>query len=125
MGQSVKTVMKETALAAVSAAAFYLFAAAIFAAVMKHGVPHAAVIAVNWSLKGLGALIFPLLFVHKGHAFFKGAAAGALSCVLALFLFAAIGCGFYLTALYPAELLFTACLGGLGAVLGVKLRKEL
>ncbi len=125
MEQKIKNAGKEVALAAVSATAFYLFAAAIFAVIVKHcTLSELSVAAVSWCLKGLGAFTFSLIFVHMGRAFFKGAAAGALFSVLALFLFAAIGGGFYLTALFPAELLFSAALGGLGAVLGVKLRKE-
>ena len=41
-----------------------------------------------------------------------------------MLLFAAIGGGFRLNALYLVELLVCGALGGLGALVGVKLRKE-
>ena len=78
MEQKIKNAGKEVALAAVSAAAFYLFAAAIFAVIVKHcTLSELSVAAVSWCLKGLGAFTFSLVFVHMGRAFFKGAAAGA------------------------------------------------
>ncbi len=114
----------EVALAGVAATVFYLFAAAIFAAIVKACAPSQKVVsAVNWVLKGIGSFAFSLIFVRKGRALFKGAAAGALACVLSMLLFAAIG-GFHITVFFPLELIFCAVLGGLGAALGVKLRKE-
>ena len=125
MNEEAKRAAREVSLAAVSGAAFYLFAAALFAVVVRaYAPPQGVIAAVNWILKSVGAFCFCLLFVHRGRALFKGMGAGAAMCVLAMFLFAAIGGGFRLTWLFPAELALSAVLGGAGAALGVKLRKE-
>ncbi len=125
MQTDLKHGVREIALAAVCGAAFYLFAAAVFAVIVKaYAPPEAAVQGVNWAIKGIASLLFPLLFVRAGRALVKGAIAGAAGCILAMLLFAAVGGAFCLTPLFPLELLFTAVLGGLGALLGVKLRKE-
>lgn len=120
-----KRAARETLLAAAAGAAFYLFAAALFAVIVKAYAPsQGAVTAVNWTLKALASFFFPLLFIHGERTLFKGMVAGSLVSLLALLLFAAIGGGFYITAFFPLELLLTAAMGGLGACLGVKLRKE-
>ncbi len=124
MEEGWKRAATQVALAAAFAAVFYLLAAALFAVIVKAYAPsQTAIVAVNWAIKGAGAFAFPLIFVRKGRALFKGLAAGALACVLAMLLFGAIG-GFHVTAFFPLELLFCAALGGLGAIFGVKLRKE-
>lgn len=116
---------RQIALAAVSATLFCLFAASLFAAILRGGsCPQSVVSGVGWALKGLAAFCFSLLFIHRGGALGKGMIAGALFSALSLLLFALIGGGFEIDALFAAELLFTAVLGGLGALLGVKLRKE-
>ena len=121
----VKRTIKEVLLAAVTAAVFYLFAAALFAVFFRACAPAQGVVtAVNWTLKAVGAFVFCMIFIHGGRALFKGMAAGALSAVLALLLFAAIGGGFRVTAWFLLELLLSAVMGGIGALIGVKTRKE-
>ncbi len=116
---------KEILLAGTAGAIFYLFAAAVFAVIVRaYAPPQTVVTAVNWTFKALASLAFSLLFVRKGRAIWKGAAAGVFSCLLSLLLFAAIGGGFRITALFPLELVLAALFGGIGAILGVKLRKE-
>ena len=115
---------REVAFAALFCTLFYLVATAFAAiAVRAYAPADGAVLAVNWVIKCAGAM-FPLLFVHRCRAFFKGVAAGLLASLLAMLLFAAIGGGFRLNALYLVELLVCGALGGLGALAGVKLRKE-
>ncbi len=116
--------VRQVALAAVAATAFYLFAAALFAVIIKAYAPAEGVIAAgNWGLKCVGAFVSSLIFVRAERALFKGMAAGISACLLSLLLFAAIG-GFHLTPLFAAELAVMALCGGGGALLGVKLRKE-
>lgn len=118
-------VVKEVALAALFCTLFYLVATALAAVFVRAYAPaDGAVLAVNWVIKCAGAFLFPLLFVHHGRAFFKGIAAGVAATLLAMLLFAAIGGGFRLNALFLVELLVCGTLGGLGALAGVKLRKE-
>lgn len=118
-------VVKEVALAALFCTLFYLVATALAAVFVRAYAPaDGAVLAVNWVIKCAGAFLFPLLFVHHGRAFFKGIAAGVAATLLAMLLFAAIGGGFRLNALFLVELLVCGALGGLGAFAGVKLRKE-
>ena len=118
-------VVKEVALAALFCTLFYLVATALAAVFVRAYAPaDGAVLAVNWVIKCAGAFLFPLLFVHHGREFFKGIAAGVAATLLAMLLFAAIGGGFRLNALFLVELLVCGALGGLGALAGVKLRKE-
>lgn len=120
-----KRAAREVLLAAVAGAAFYLFAAALFAIIVKAYAPSQGVVtAVNWTLKALASFVFSLIFVRSERALFKGIAAGICSCVLAMLLFAAIGGGFHLTALFLVELLLSGVMGGVGALFGTKLRKE-
>ncbi len=120
-GRSVKQVV----LAALFCTIFYLVATALAAILVRAYAPaDGAVLAINWVIKCVGAFLFPLLFVHSGHALFKGIAAGLFATVLAMLLFAAIGGGFRLNALFLVELLVCGVLGGLGALAGVRLRKE-
>lgn len=62
--------------------------------------------------------------LHGERALFKGMAAGTLAAVFAMLLFAAIGGGFRVNALFLVELIVCAVLGALGALVGVKLRRE-
>ncbi len=124
MEKNLKKAVVETVLAAVASTIFMLLSSAIFAVIVKAYAPSQAVVtAVGYILKGTGAFLSSLIFVHLGRALFKGAAAGALSCIFSMLLFGAIG-GFHVTAFFPLELLFSAALGALGAILGVKIRKE-
>ncbi len=115
----------ETGKAVLATTAFSLFALAIAAAFIRSFPPsHAVLTAVNWSLKAAGTFAFSLLFIRRGRALFKGIAAGILSALVTMLLFAAIGGGFHLDVLFLVELLLCALCGGGGAVLGAKLRKE-
>ena len=117
--------MKQVVLAALFCTIFYLVATALAAILVRAYAPaDGAVLAINWVIKCVGAFLFPLLFVHSGRALFKGIAAGLFATVLAMLLFAAIGGGFRLNALFLVELLVCGVLGGLGALAGVRLRKE-
>ncbi len=116
---------REVALAALFCVLFYLVATALAAVAVRAYAPaDGAVLAINWVIKCAGAFLFPLLFIHRGRAFFKGIAAGVCATLAAMLLFAAIGGGFRLNALFLVELLVCGALGGLGALVGVKLRKE-
>lgn len=111
--------------AALVSAAFCLFAEAIFAVIIRSATPSETVItAVNWTIGCLGIFVSSLLFIRKERSFFKGLAAGALSAVVTMLLFAAIGGGFRLDVLFLPELVLYALCGGLGALSGAKLRKE-
>ncbi len=115
----------ESVRAAVLCVIFYLAATALAAVFVRAYAPaDGAVLAVNWVIKCAGAFLFPMIFVHSGRAFFKGAAAGVLAAILAMLLFAAIGGGFRLNALFLVELLVCGALGGAGALVGVRLRRE-
>ena len=110
---------------ALTAAAFCLLAEALFAVIIRACAPSQGVItAVNWIIKGLGIFAFSVIFIRSERAFFKGLAAGIVTTVLTMLLFAAIGGGFHVGLLFLAELPLCAVLGGAGALLGVKLRKE-
>ncbi len=115
----------ETGKAALCYAAFSLFALAIVAVIVKACAPSDAVIRIlNWSVKCIGAFLFSLLFIKKERALFKGIAAGILGVILTMFLFAAIGGGFHITWFFPLELFVCGLLGGAGALLSAKLRKN-
>lgn len=106
-------------------AVFCLFFEAIFAIVIRAASPSETVVtAVNWVVKCLAVFVFSLLCIKRERAFFKGLAAGLISVFLTMFLFAAIGGGFHLDILFLPEILLSALCGGLGALLGTKLRKE-
>lgn len=110
---------------ALCATAFCLIAEAVFALVVRACAPSQGLItAVNWILKGLGVFVFSLLFIRKERAFFKGLAAGFISTLLTMLLFAAIGGGFHLSLLFLIELPLMMLLGGAGALLGAKFGKE-
>ena len=80
--------------------------------------------AINWVVKCLAVFVFSLICIKKERAFFKGLAAGFVSVFLTMFLFAAIGGGFHLNLLFLPELVLSTLCGGLGALLGAKLRKD-
>ena len=110
---------------ALTATAFCLLAEALFAIIIRACSPSQGVItAINWILKGLGIFAFSLIFIRRERAFFKGLAAGAVTVLLTMFMFAAIGGGFHVGLWFLLELPLCAVLGGAGALLGVKLRKE-
>ncbi len=104
---------------------FCLFALSLAALIVKACAPsEGVIIGMNWGVKCVGSLLAGLLLIGKERALFKGGAAGILGTVLALFVFAAIGGGFRVTAFFLLELLVTALLCGFGALAGGKLRKE-
>ncbi len=120
-----KSALKEVGLAAGCAAAFCLFVSAAFAVLVRaYAPPETVVTAAGWGVKAVGAFTFPLLFIHRGGALVKGAAAGIFSVLLGVLFFAALGGGFRLTGFFALELLFSGVLGGIGGLFGVKLRKE-
>ena len=103
---------------------FSLFALALVAVFVKAYAPATlTVTAINWTVKCVGIFLFCMLSVGKERALFKGLAAGVLSAILTLFVFAAIGGGFYVDWLFLAELVLCAACGGAGALVGAKLRK--
>ena len=115
----------EVAKATVAIITFSLFALAIVAAAVRSLAPAQIVLtAINWTLKAAGAFAFCALFIRGGRAVFKGMAAGVLSVILTMLLFALIGGGFHLDALFLVEILLCTLLGGFGALIGAKLRKE-
>ncbi len=115
----------ETGKTALCYAAFSLFALAVIAAIVKACAPSDTVIRVlNWSVKCIGAFVFPVLFIRKDRALIKGIVSGVLGVILTMFLFAAIGGGFHLTWFFPLELLVCGAIGGAGALLGAKLKKH-
>ena len=104
---------------------FYLVATALAAVFVRAYVPpDGAVVAVNWVIRCVGAFLMSAVFLHGERALFKGMAAGTLEAVFAMLLFAAIGGGFRVNELFLVELFFCAFLGALGALVGVKLRRE-
>ena len=111
--------------AALATTAFCLFALALVAVFVRaYAPPQIVLTAVNWSLKCVGSFCFCMIFIRRERALFKGLSAGFLSVFLTMFLFAAIGGGFHLDWLFLAEIVLISVLGGLGGLLGAKLRKE-
>lgn len=105
-------------------AVFCLFFEAIFALIIRAAAPSDTLVtAVNWVVKCAAVFVFSLLCIKRERAFFKGLAAGLVSVFLTMFLFAAIGGGFHLNILFLPEMLLSTLSGGLGALLGTKLRK--
>lgn len=114
-------IFKTTLLTAV----FCLFFEAIFAVIIRAASPSTALItAINWIVKCAAVFVFSLVCIRRERAFFKGLAAGLVAVFLTMFLFAAIGGGFHLDILFLPELALSTVAGGLGALLGTKLRKE-
>ena len=115
----------EVTKATVAIVAFSLFSLAITAACIRSLAPKQVVLtAINWIIKSAGAFAFSAIFIRGGRAAFKGMAAGLISVLLTMLLFALIGGGFHLDALFLVELVLCALLGGFGALIGAKLRKE-
>ncbi len=106
-------------------AVFCLFFEAIFAIIIRAASPSTVLVtAVNWVVKCAAVFVFSLICIKRERAFFKGLAAGLVAVFVTMFLFAAIGGGFYLDILFLPEMLLSTLSGGLGALLGAKLRKE-
>ena len=119
-----KRAFVETALAALTAAIFCLFAATIFAVFVRAYAPSDVTITVvNQVLKCVGIFLCTLIFIRRERALFKGAAAGVVALLVGTLIFGLIG-GFHLSAIFLLELLLAALFGGLGAVCGGKMRKE-
>ncbi len=122
--ETFKKAVKECGLTAALSAAFSLFALALFAVFVRAYAPSDTTIAiVDRIILSLGVFVFSLIFIRRERALFKGAAAGVLSLLLTTVIFGCIG-GFHFTPMFLLELLLVAVFGGLGALLGVKLRKE-
>ena len=116
---------KDVLVAALLITLFYLVATALAAVFVRAYVPpDGAVVAVNWVIRCVGAFLMSAVFLHGERALFKGMAAGTLAAVFAMLLFAAIGGGFRVNALFLVELFVCAVLGALGALVGVKKRPE-
>ncbi len=109
----------------VFAATVYSLLALALAAVFVRAYtpPQGVVTAIDWVVKCTGIPLFSLIFIGKEKAFFKGLAAGALASLVTLAVFAAVGGGANVTALFVLEFFISALLGGAGALLGAKLRK--
>ena len=111
--------------AALLTAVFCLFFEAIFAIIIRAASPSDTLItAINWVVKCLAVFVFSMLCIRRERAFFKGLVAGFVAVFLTMFLFAAIGGGFHLNILFLPEVLLSVLSGGVGALLGAKLRKE-
>ena len=122
--ETFKKAVKESGLAAVCASAFCLFGVALLAVFVRAYAPSDTAIAIaDRAISVAGTFVFSLLFVHRERALFKGLAAGALAFLITFTVFGCIG-GFHFSAMLLADLLLCALSGGLGAALGVKLRKE-
>ncbi len=120
-----KGAVREVLLAAVVGTVFYLFAAALFAVIVKAACPAQSVVnGVGWALKALTALVCSLLFIRAPRALIKGMVGGFLTAMLIMLLFAAIGGGFFLTPFFLLELLLSMIFGALGSLIGAKFRKE-
>ena len=103
---------------------FSLFALALVAVFVKAYAPSTLTItAVNWTVKCVGIFLISIFSIGKERALFKGLAAGVLSAILTMFMFAAIGGGFHLNILFLPEVVLSTLCGGLGALLSAKLRK--
>lgn len=120
LGRAVAEVSK----AALLCTALCLFAEALFAVFVRAFAPETGVIsAVNWCIKCAGVFLCTLFFIRKERSLFKGIAAGVLSVLLTMLLFGFLG-GFHLTPLFLVELLAGGLVGGTGAIIGAKIRKE-
>lgn len=125
MENTVKSVIKEIALSCGACVLFCLFAEALFALVIGVAAPSVAVMkAVNCCLQVAGAFVGTLAFVRKGRAAFKGMAAGAVGCLATALLFGLIGGGLHFSLFFLLEWVLSVLFGGVGAILGAKVRKE-
>ena len=103
---------------------FSLFALALVAVFVRAYAPSQITItAVNWTVKCVGIFLICIFSIGRERALFKGLAAGVLSAVLTLFIFAAIGGGFHVDWLFLAEIVLCAACGGAGALIAAKLHK--
>ena len=103
---------------------FSLFALALVAVFVRAYAPETLTItAINWAIKCVGIFFCCIFSIGRERALFKGIASGVLSAVCTLFVFAAIGGGFFVDALFLAELVLSAVCGGAGALVGAKLHK--
>ena len=125
MEHSLRRAVVEILLSTLFYALFCLVAMAVAAVFVRAYVPSAgAVSVIGWAIKCAGSFLFPLIFVRRERALVKGVVAGLCRALVTMLLFAAVGGGFSLTALFLVELLVCGVLGGLGALAGVKLRRE-
>ena len=125
MDQSLRRAVVEVTLSTLFYALFCLIAMAVVAVFVRAYVPSAGVVsAVSWVVKCAGSFLMPLIFIRRGRALVKGIVAGVAGSLDTMLIFAAVGGGFSLTALYLAELAACAALGALGALVGTKLRRE-
>lgn len=122
----IKSAIWEVLKSALAYTVFCMLAMAILAAIVKAAAPSQTVVTVScWILKILGCFIFSLIFIRRPRALFKGLAAGFVSVFLAMFAFAAVGGGFHLSIFFLLEIAACSLAGGLGALLGTKLRKDI
>lgn len=125
MEHSLRRAIIEIVLSTLFYALFCLVMMAIVAVFVRAYVPSAGVVtAVSWIVKCAGSFLMPLIFVRRGRALLKGAVAGIFGSLVTMLLFAIVGGGFSLTALYLVELLACGSLGALGALAGGRLRRE-
>ncbi len=125
MDKTVRRAIFEVLRAALFTTLFSLLALTIVAVFVKAYRPDTVTVtAINWTVKCVGVFFVSLLFLGRERALFKGICAGVLSSVLTMFVFAAVGGGFFVDILFLPELLLTAASGGAGALLGAKFRKE-
>jgi putative membrane protein (TIGR04086 family) len=121
VGQTLSQVVR----ACVCCVLFCLLAEALFAVFIRAFAPSYPVItAINWGIECVGVFFTCFLLIRRDRALFKGMIAGALSAVLSLLLFGAIGGGIHLTAFFLLKLVLCAAVGGLGGFLGANCKKE-
>lgn len=122
-GSAVKRAVWEIVRTALLVTVFHLFVSAIAAIIIKATAPSdAAIVATNWSIKCIGVFLLCLVAIGKERALIKGAIAGAVSVFLSLFAFAAIGGGFHVSVWFLLEIPVCAVLGGLGALVGARMK---
>ncbi len=116
--------VKETLACALCATAFCLTLEALFAVFVRaFALSSGAITAFNWLIQAAASFTCALLFIKSERTLFKGMAGGVLSVLLPMLVFGWIG-GFHLNGFFLLKLLLGGVLGGLGALLGVKVRKE-
>ena len=117
--------VKQILFAVVFGAVFSLLCLAVAVIIVKNfSTPQAGVTAINWCVKCVASFLAGALFIRGERALLKGAGAGVLFSVLTMLLFAIIGGGFHVDGFFVLELAVCAILGGVGGLLGAKLRKE-
>ena len=119
-----KRAFKEGGLCAAFSTVFSLFAVSLFAVFVRAYAPSVLTIAIaDRAILCAGNFVGALLFIRPGRALLKGGVSGALSLFVTALVFGFVG-GFHFTALFLADLLLAFLFGGLGALLGAKIRKE-